>query len=144
MYSNISQILLLYKTWGHYNKFEPSRSLGVCYWCVEISKCGYMGHGLKLIIFYVQKHIAALEMCHNQPLVRDKLLGAPAFVKLVYSQHFFAMFHLPISIMKMSPYHIRWSYAHHIIIMGNFLYLEISVTVNYRYSRYKSIWNLDR
>ena len=27
-----------------------------------------------------------LEMCHNQPLIHDKLLGVPASVKLVYSQ----------------------------------------------------------
>ena len=43
-----------------------------------------MGHGLKLITFYVQKHIATLEMCHNQPLVRNKAEGVPAFVKLDY------------------------------------------------------------
>ena len=29
MYSNISQILLLYKTWGFYNKFDSTKSLGV-------------------------------------------------------------------------------------------------------------------
>ena len=29
LYSNISQILLQYKTWGHYNKFDPTKSLGV-------------------------------------------------------------------------------------------------------------------
>ena len=46
-----------------------------------------MEHGLKLITFYVQKHVAALEMCHNEPLVRDKPLGAPAYVKLVYCYH---------------------------------------------------------
>ena len=34
-----------------------------------------MGHGLKLITFYVQKHIAALGMCHYQALVRDTSLG---------------------------------------------------------------------
>ena len=44
-----------------------------------------MGHGLKLIMLNVQTHIAALEKCHNPPLVRDKPLGAPAPVKLVYS-----------------------------------------------------------
>ena len=38
----------------------------------------------KVITFYVQKHIAALEMCHNQLLVRDKPLGSPASMKLVY------------------------------------------------------------
>ena len=42
-----------------------------------------MGHGLKLISFYVQKHIAALAMCDKPELVRDKPLGAPASVKLL-------------------------------------------------------------
>ena len=44
MYSNISQILMLYKTWGYYNKFD---SLGVCYWCAKVQQCGYMEHGSK-------------------------------------------------------------------------------------------------
>ena len=43
------------------------------------------GHGLKLNTFYVRKHIAGLAICHNQVLVRDKPLGVPASVKLVYS-----------------------------------------------------------
>ena len=49
-----------------------------------------MGHGLKLITFYVQKHIAALGggggggRGHDPTLVRDMSLGAPASVKLVY------------------------------------------------------------
>ena len=34
--------------------------------------------------FYVHKHIAHLVMCYNPSLVRDKPLGAPAYVKLVY------------------------------------------------------------
>ena len=42
------------------------------------------GAWTKLIMFYVQKYVTVLEMCHNQPLVRDKPLGAPASVKLVY------------------------------------------------------------
>ena len=28
-FSNISQILLLYKTWGYYNKFDSIKSLGI-------------------------------------------------------------------------------------------------------------------
>ena len=88
MYGNISQILLLYKTWGYYNKFDSTKLLGVCYWCVKIPQYAFTGHGLKVITFYVQKHIAALEMCHNQQLVCDKPLGVPASVKLVYSGHF--------------------------------------------------------
>ena len=81
LHSYISQILLLYKTWWYYNKFDKTRSLGVCYWLVIITQCGHMEHGLKHITFYVQKHIAALVMCYNAVLVRDKPIGAPAFVK---------------------------------------------------------------
>ena len=87
LYSNISQILLLYKTWGYYNKFDATKSLGACYWscwCIKIPQREYIGHGLKLITFYVQKHIAALAMCHIPPLAHDKPLGAPASVKPVY------------------------------------------------------------
>ena len=50
MYSNISQILLLYKTWQYYNKFDSTKSVGVHYRCVKIPQCGYMEHGLKDII----------------------------------------------------------------------------------------------
>ena len=74
MYSNISQILLIYKSGGIYNKFDIRNHGVICRWCVKITQCRYMGHGLKLM-FYVQKHITALEMCHNQPLVYDKPLG---------------------------------------------------------------------
>ena len=45
---------------------------------------GAMVHGLKLIVFYVQKHITVLARCPNPALVRDKPLGAPVSVKLVY------------------------------------------------------------
>ena len=85
MYSNISQILLLYKMWGYHNKFDSTKSLRICYWCVKIPQCGYMGHGLKLITFYVKKHIAGLARCHNPSLVRDNPLGAPASVKMIYT-----------------------------------------------------------
>ena len=47
-------------------------TLGICYWCVKIPQCGYMGDGLKPITFYVQKHTLALEKCHNPPLVREQ------------------------------------------------------------------------
>ena len=70
--------------WGYYNKFESMKSLGVCYWCVKIPQCGYMGDGLKLITFPVQKLVAALEKCHNPPLVHDKPLIVPTSVKLIY------------------------------------------------------------
>ena len=47
-------------------------------------QCRYMEHGLNIIIFFVQKHIAGLVMCSNPGLVRDRSLGAPASVKLAY------------------------------------------------------------
>ena len=65
LYSNISQILLLYKMWGYY-KFYSTKSLGVCYWCVQIPQCRHIENGLKYITFYV--HLA---MCYNPPLVHD-------------------------------------------------------------------------
>ena len=77
LYSNISQILLLYKTWRHYNKFYSMKSLEVYYWCFKIPQCRYMEHGLKHITSHVQKHIAPLAMCYNPPLVRDEPLGTP-------------------------------------------------------------------
>ena len=54
LYSNVSQILQLYKTWRYYNKFDSTVSLGVHYRCVKIPQCGYMEHVLKDIAFYVQ------------------------------------------------------------------------------------------
>ena len=52
----------------------------------DVSKYHYVGiwHGLEYITFYVKKHRAVLAMCYNPALVRDKALGAPASVKLVY------------------------------------------------------------
>ena len=84
MYSNISQILLLYKTWRYDNQFDSPKSLGVCYWCVKIPQCGYMDHELKHISFYVQKRVVAMGMCYNPALVRNKPLRSPSSVKWVY------------------------------------------------------------
>ena len=35
-------------------------------------------------IFMLKKYIAFLAMCYNPPLVHDRPLGAPVFVKLAY------------------------------------------------------------
>ena len=32
------------------------KSLGVCYWYVNMPRCGWVEHGLKYITVYVQKH----------------------------------------------------------------------------------------
>ena len=43
--------------------------------------------GLKLIAFNVQKHIAALDMCHNPPLsLRQAAIGAHDFKVLIDDQ----------------------------------------------------------
>ena len=44
-----------------------------------------MEQGLKHIMLYVKKHVAALAMCYNPALVHAKLLGVPVSVKLVYT-----------------------------------------------------------
>ena len=56
---------------------------GDIYWYVKITRRGYMEHGLKKYFVLCSKHIAHLTVCYNFPLVRDKPLGAPAFVKLL-------------------------------------------------------------
>ena len=45
-----------------------------------------MEHVLKYITFYVQKHIAPLTLCYYLPVVRDKALGALAFMRLLGSE----------------------------------------------------------
>ena len=69
---------------GYYNKFDSTISLGVCYWCVKIPQCGFIGHGLKLITFYVQNHRAALGMCHNQVLFGDIYWSLTIFHEISY------------------------------------------------------------
>ena len=67
LYSNTSQIFLLYETWRYYNKFDSTKSSGVHCRCVKITQCGYMEHGLKGIPFYVQYTYDTLKSCHNFP-----------------------------------------------------------------------------
>ena len=68
----------------HYNKFDFTKSLGAYYWYVKIPQCGYTEHEFKYIAFNVHKHITPHAVCHKFPLVRDKLVGAPASMKWVY------------------------------------------------------------
>ena len=44
---------------------------GVLLMCQNTTMRVYYGAWIKTYYVYVQKHIAALEMCHNQPLVRN-------------------------------------------------------------------------
>ena len=46
-----------------------------------------MEHGLKDIVFMLKKLKTPRAVCYNFELARDKLLGVPAFVRLVYCQH---------------------------------------------------------
>ena len=73
--------MLLYKTWGYYNKFDCMKSLG---YVTKTPQCGYMEHGLEYIMFYVQKHMASLTVCSGLLPVGDRLLGALAFVRFAY------------------------------------------------------------
>ena len=47
LYSKISQMLLIFKTWGYYNNLNS----------VTLSQCECMEHGLKGMAFYVKKNI---------------------------------------------------------------------------------------
>ena len=58
------------------------KSLRVYYRYVKMPRCWCVEHGLEYITFYVQKHIAHLAACSGSPLVRDRPLRAPPFVKL--------------------------------------------------------------
>ena len=54
------------------------KSLGVYYWYVKYHNAVIWS------TFYVKKYISLLAMSYNLPLVHDKPLGGPAFVRLVY------------------------------------------------------------
>ena len=66
--------------WWYNNKSDSMISMKSLGYGTDVSKY----HGLKHIMCYVQKHTAALVMCYNPALVRDKPLGVPASVELVY------------------------------------------------------------
>ena len=83
MYGNISQILLLYKTCWYYNKFDYEIIGGMLLMCQNTTMQVY-GAWIKTYYVLCPKHLAALARCHNPALVRDKPLGVPASVKLVY------------------------------------------------------------
>ena len=51
LYGSISQIFLLYKTWGYYNKCDSTKSMGTYYWYVKIPQCGVRSMGQKILLF---------------------------------------------------------------------------------------------
>ena len=103
LYSDISQILLLYETWEYYNKFDSTKSLRVCYWYVKISQCGKMEHGLEYIMFYVEKHIAPLAVCCGPLLVHDKPLGVLHLWDLLICMTNKKINHLPLQSVLIKP-----------------------------------------
>ena len=86
LYSNISQILLLYKVWSTITNLTLWNHWG---YITDMSKCHgagvwSMNWNILRFTFYVQKHIAHLVACSGPLLVRDGPLGTPAFVKHAY------------------------------------------------------------
>ena len=59
----ITTICRLYSKISHYNKFDFTKSLGVCYWCFKMPQCFQnatmrcMEYGLKHNTIYVKKNI---------------------------------------------------------------------------------------
>ena len=80
LYSNMSQILLLYTEWGYYNKFDSIKSLGVYYWYVKMPRCRCVEHGLEYFFVLCSKTYSTL----GSVVLDDGPLGAPAFLKLAY------------------------------------------------------------
>ena len=79
LYSNISQILLLYKTWRYYNKFDSTKSLGVHYRC-ENTTMRVNGAWIKIHCILRSKTYNTLHSCHNFPAglrqaARDPCIG---------------------------------------------------------------------
>ena len=60
------------------------KSLGICYWYVNMPLCDCVEHGLEYVTFYVKKHVTPLMVCSGPPLIQDKPIGAPTFVRLAY------------------------------------------------------------
>ena len=60
---------------------------GVYHWYVKILQYGYYETWIRLYYVLSSKtHISPLAICSNPPLVRDKPLRAPAFVRLNFQQ----------------------------------------------------------
>ena len=85
LYSNISQILLLYKTWQYYIKFDYEIIGGTLLMC-QNTTMGVNGASIIRYSIYVQKHITPCTVASviTSLLVHDKLLGTPTSVKWVY------------------------------------------------------------
>ena len=80
---NFTNIVAIYKTWGIITNLTM-KSMGIYYLYVKHHNAGIWSMDKKHIVFFVQKHIAHRTVCYNFPLVHDKPLGAPTFVKLIY------------------------------------------------------------
>ena len=89
MYSNISQILLLYKTWWYYNKFDSTKSLGIRYQWVSSSRLGHHNGPISQI------HQCTCPISRNGPfrtemctflfwMVHCRVWDIVGFVNLVY------------------------------------------------------------
>ena len=133
MYTHISQLLLLYKTWRYYNKFDSTKSLGVYYWCVKIPQCRYMENGLKYITFYVQKHIVHLVMYYDTLLVHDKPLGAPTFVKLLNCDCICVLKNTVVESVQRICSSIKWHWSHgQLMTAGSWFNMKMS---SYQYRK---------
>ena len=77
-------MLLVYKTWGYYNKFDSTKFVGDITDICQNTTIPVLYAWIKYIAFYVQKPVATRVVCYNFPLLHEKLLGPPTFVELVY------------------------------------------------------------
>ena len=88
---SISQILLLYKAWGCYNKIVSTKSMGDITDMSQYHKAGIWAW-IKRYRVSCSKYITPCTACHNFTLVRDKPLGAPVFVRRYRSKALYTWF----------------------------------------------------
>ena len=86
LYINISQILLLYKTWRYYSKFDSPKSLGICY----CSASCWLQYEVILAFFFIYVIIGSGKVWHREgdkPLPKPLLTKNPAIWRHYTTKH---------------------------------------------------------
>ena len=83
--------------------------------------CGCVEHLLQYIVFYAQKHIAYLAAFSWPTLVGDRLLGAPASLKLAYysDMTFHRNENIHLVLHKTSATELYWKLRVYYILMDS-------------------------
>ena len=84
MYSNISQILLLYKTWGYYNEFDSAKPWGYVTDVPKYHNAGIWSKDQTILRFMFKTYSSSNSLVITSRWFATSRLASPASVKLVY------------------------------------------------------------